>query len=150
MAEDTRPLWRYTALQIVDGIRLGRFSARAVVASVLSRIEASNHAVNAVISVQAEDALMRADALDAMFAKSGVVLPLHGVPVTTKINSDQQGLPTTNGTAAYKDRIALADHPAVANLREAGAVIVGRTNAPSFSMRWSTENELHGPTRCIA
>jgi amidase len=146
MAEDTRPLWRYTALEIVDGIRLRRFSARAVVTSVLSRIEASNRAVNAVISVQAEDALMRADALDAMFANSGVVLPLHGVPVTTKINSDQQGLPTTNGTVAYKDRIAQADHPAIANLREAGAVIVGRTNAPSFSMRWATENDLHGRT----
>jgi amidase len=146
MADDARPLWRFTALQIVDGIRLGRFTVRAVVESVLSRIEASNFAVNAVISVQAEAALARADALDAMFARSGVVLPLHGVPVTTKINSDQQGLPTTNGTVAYKDRIAQADHPAITNLREAGAVIVGRTNTPSFSMRWSTENELHGRT----
>lgn len=145
MAGDARPLWRYAASEIVQGIAARAFSVREVLDSVLTRLDNVNPAVNAVVSVQADAARARADELDAL-AASGTLLPLHGVPVTTKINVDQQGLPTTNGTVFFKDRIAQADHPAVGNLRDAGAILIGRSNTPSFSMRWSTENEFHGRT----
>lgn len=72
--------------------------------------------------------------------------PLHGVPVTTKINSDQAGSATTNGLVAFKDNIAAADSPQVANLRRGGAILIGRSNAPAFSFRWFTDNDLHGLT----
>ncbi len=57
-----------------------------------------------------------------------------------------RGRATTNGIVAYKDAIATDDSPVVSNLRRAGAVIIGRTNTPAFSVRWFTENDLHGRT----
>jgi amidase len=65
------------------------------------------------------------------------------VPVTVKVNTDQKVHPTDNGVAAFKDVIAPDDAPVVANLRAAGAIVVGRTNVPAFSMRVFSENELH-------
>src|SRR5262245_20283520 len=71
---------------------------------------------------------------------------LHGVPVTTKVNTDQRGCPTDNGVAAYKGLVPDADSAVVANLRRAGAIVIGRTNTPCYSMRWFTDNDLHGRT----
>jgi amidase len=73
--------------------------------------------------------------------------PLAGVPVTVKVNIDQRGQATTNGLRIQSDLIAQEDSPPVANLRRAGAVIVGRTNTPAFSLRWFTRNALHGATK---
>ena len=73
--------------------------------------------------------------------------PLHGVPVTVKENVDQKGLSNPNGVAAYANNIAPDHAPAVANLIKAGAIVVGRTNTPEFSLRWFTDNPLRGLTR---
>jgi len=83
---------------------------------------------------------------DRALAKGEPCGPLHGVPFTTKINTDHAGCATSNGVAAYADLIARADSPSIANLRKAGAIAIGRTNAPEFSWRWFTDNELHGET----
>ena len=139
-------LWRWTAGDLADAIRARRVSSRDAVRAALARIDAVNPAVNAVVSVQAERALAEADAADRAVERGEPLGPLHGVPVTTKVNVDQAGLPTTNGTIAFADLVAAEDAPVVANLRAAGAVIVGRTNTPSFSMRWYTDNDLHGRT----
>jgi amidase len=72
---------------------------------------------------------------------------MAGVPVTIKVNADQKGFATTNGLRIQKDAVAAEDNPVVANLRKAGAVILGRTNTPAFSLRWFTRNGLHGHTR---
>jgi amidase len=69
------------------------------------------------------------------------------VPVTIKINVDVTGQANSNGVAAFKDNIAPADSPVTANLRKAGAIVIGLTNTPEFSMRAFTENTLHGLTR---
>jgi amidase len=69
------------------------------------------------------------------------------VPATIKVNADQAGYATTNGLRLQKDLIAQEDSPVVANLRKAGAVILGRTNTPAFSLRWFTRNSLHGHTK---
>jgi amidase len=69
------------------------------------------------------------------------------VPITIKVNVDQAGCPTDNGVVAFKELMATRDNPVVANLRRAGGIVVGRTNAPAFSMRWFTSNSLHGETR---
>ena len=68
-------------------------------------------------------------------------------PVTVKVNIDQAGYPNTNGLVTLKDNIATVNNPVVENLRKAGAIIIGRTNTPAFSMRWFTRNSLHGHTR---
>lgn len=142
----TEPLWRWTATRLAAAIRQREISSREAVEASLARIAAVDPAVNAVVSVQAEAARAAADAADRALADGQLPGPLHGVPVTTKINVDQAGLPTSNGVVAFADLIAESDSPVVKNLREAGAVIVGRTNTPAFSMRWVTENDLHGRT----
>lgn len=139
-------LWQLDATDLARLIRTGRASAREATQSVLTRLHAVNPAINAVVRVLEEDALAAADAADAKQARGEVLGPLHGVPVTTKVNVDQAGLPTDNGVVPLKDFIAGHDSPVVANLKRAGAIIVGRTNAPAFSMRIFTDNALHGRT----
>lgn len=139
-------LWRLGAGEIVAGIAEKRFSARDVVESVIERVASVNDQVNALVSLQPEAALAQADELDTRQAAGEPLLPLHGVPVTTKINTDQAGLPTTNGTRFFADKIAARDDACVENIRAAGAVLIGRSNAPAMSMRWTTENDIHGRT----
>lgn len=142
----SEPLWSWSATALVAGIRKREVSSREAVLSCLQRIAAVNPAINAVVSVQAEQALAAADAADRAVAAGEPLGLLHGVPITTKINVDQRGLPTTNGVVAFADNVAQTDSPVITNLRRAGAVIVGRSNTPAFSMRWYTDNELHGRT----
>ncbi len=139
-------LWQLDATDLAQLIRTGRASAREAVQSVLARLEAVNPAVNAVVRRLDDECLAAADAADAARARGQALGPLHGVPVTTKINVDQRGHPTDHGVVAYRDQIATEDSPVVANLRAAGAIIVGRTNAPAFSMRIFSDNALHGAT----
>jgi amidase len=139
-------LWTLDATDIAAGVRARRFSARDATESALARIEAVNGALNAVVDRSDEEALAAADAVDAAIARGENPGPLAGVPVTVKVNVDQKGRATTNGLRLQKDLIAEADNPVVANLRRAGAVIVGRTNCPAFSIRWFTRNSLHGAT----
>ena len=73
--------------------------------------------------------------------------PLGGVPVTVKVNIDQEGFATTNGLKLQRDAIAKSNNPVIDNLRKSGAVILGRTNCPAFSYRWFTTNLIHGDTK---
>jgi len=139
-------LWRLDATDLAHLIRTGRASAREAVTSVLARVDAVNPKVNAIVRRLDDEALAAADAADRARARGEALGPLHGVPVTTKVNTDQKGLPNDNGVPAFRDVIAEHDAPVVANLRAAGAIIIGRTNAPSFSMRVFTDNALHGRT----
>ena len=139
-------LWQYDAVDLARLIRLGQASSREAVTACLARIEAVNPKLNAIIRRFDDEALAAADAADAARARGAELGPLHGVPVTIKVNTDQKGHPTDNGVVAFKEVIAPEDAPVVANLRAAGAVIIGRTNVPAFSMRFFSENELHGRT----
>lgn len=140
-------LWRLSAVDLAKAIADRAISSREAVQSSLDRTAAVNPAINAIVQVLEQEALAAADAADAA-VKSGAPLGrLHGVPVTTKVNVDQRGCATTNGVVAFRDVIADEDSPLVANLRKAGAVIIGRTNTPAFSHRWFSDNDLHGTTR---
>jgi amidase len=139
-------LWRLEAAELARLIRLGQVSSREAVGSCLARMDAVNGKLNAVVRRMDEEALAAADDCDAARARGEALGPLHGVPVTTKINTDHRGHPTDNGAVALKDLIAPEDAPVVANLRRAGAVFIGRTNAPAFSMRIMSVNGLHGRT----
>jgi len=141
-----RELWRWDAVELAAAIRTRKVSSREAVQSVLERLEAVNAAINAVTVVLAEPALADADSADAAVKRGEALGMLHGVPVTIKENIDQTGQATTNGIVAYKDVIAKSDSPPVANWKRAGAVIVGRTNTPAFSLRWDTDNALRGRT----
>ena len=139
-------MWRLSAVDLADGIRSGRFTSVDVVESVLARIAALNPKLNAITFDQADDARRQAAEADRAVAAGEPLGSLHGVPVTTKENVDQAGVPNPNGVAAFADVIADDDSPVVANLRRAGAVFVGRTNTPEFSMRGTTVNPLRGRT----
>lgn len=139
-------IWQWPATLVAERVRAKEISSREAVLSCLQRIEEINPQVNALVSVQADAALEAADGADRRTLSGEPLGLLHGVPITTKVNVDQRGLPTTNGVMALADNLALEDSPVVANLRSAGAVILGRTNTPAFSMRWYTDNDLHGRT----
>jgi amidase len=142
----TLPLWRLSATELARLIRRKEVSCREATQSVLDRIAEANPRVNALPEVLATQAIAAAEAADRALASGAAPGLLHGVPVTTKINVDQAGCATTNGIVALKDLVAETDAPVVANLKRAGAVIVGRSNTPSFSLRWFTDNDLHGRT----
>lgn len=139
-----RPTWQLSATEISALIRAGDLTARDVTEAALDRMQAVNPGLNAVVEELAAEAMEQAAALDASDKPVG---PLHGVPVTIKVNVDQKGHATTNGVVAFKDLIATDDAPIVANLKRAGAVIIGRTNTPEFSFRADTDNPLYGRTR---
>jgi amidase len=139
-------LWRFDAARLAQAIRGRAVSSREAVAACLSRLEAVNPHVNAVVETLADEALRLADKADRDMANGRPIGPLHGVPVTTKINTDQKGCATSGGVAAFANLIAGEDSPSIANLRKAGAIVIGRTNAPEFSWRWFTDNELYGET----
>lgn len=139
-------LWKWSATEVAWGIRTRAISSRDAVTSCLERIAQSNSVVRALVEVSPEEALAMADEADRAVAAGGPLGPLHGVPVSIKVNSDQAGHATTNGVVAFRDNMATADGPHVAKLRKAGAVFVGRSNTPAFSYRWFTSNDLHGRT----
>ena len=138
--------WRWDAVDLARAIRLRAISSREATQAVLDRCAAVNPAINAVVEVLEHEALAAADAADAALARGDAPGLLHGVPVTTKINVDQQGRATSNGCVPLRDLVAPQDSAVVANLRRAGAILFGRTNTPALSMRWFTENALHGRT----
>ena len=142
----TTALWQLSATELAARIARRETTARAATESVLARIAEANPQVNALASVTPGKALQAADAADASQARGETLGALHGVPVTIKINIDVQGEATDEGVHDFKDNIASTDSPLVQSMREAGAIIVGRNNAPAFSLRWFTDNALHGRT----
>ncbi len=140
-------LWRWTATDLARAVRTRAVSARDAVGAALERMRAVNPLLNAVTVDLGDQALLAAEAVDRAVARGEALGPLAGVPVTIKQNVDQVGCATTNGVVAWKDLIAEADAPVVANWKAAGAVVIGRTNTPAFSIRWDTDNALYGPTQ---
>jgi amidase len=139
-------LWQWDAADLAKAVRTRAISAREAVSAALGRLQAVNPRINAVVETLADAALAGAAAADEQVRRGEPLGPLHGVPVTVKVNTDQRGHATTNGVVAFRDVIAPDDAPVVANLKKAGAVIIGRTNTPAFSWRWFTDNDLHGAT----
>jgi amidase len=140
-------LWQLTATDLAAQIRSRKVSAREAAEAALKRLDVVNPLINAVVDYRPDEIRQRADAIDAALKRNEAVGPLAGVPITTKVNVDQAGYATTNGLKLQRDLIAKTSSPVVDNLLKAGAVVVGRTNAPAFSYRWFTSNQLYGETR---
>lgn len=139
-------IWRWSAVETAAAIRQRTISCVEAVQAALERLRAVNAEVNAVTVDLSEDALAAAQRADDVLQHGIAVGPLHGVPITIKENTDQLGQSNPNGIANFAHVIATEDAPIVANLRRAGAIIIGRTNTPEFSYRWFTDNPLRGLT----
>ncbi|MFZ1816269.1 MAG: amidase [Rhizobiaceae bacterium] len=134
---------RWTAIETAQKISKRDVSVREVTKAHLDRADALNGELNALTELLGETALAQADELDRKGQPQGV---LHGLPVTIKCNIDQKGTVNSNGLPAMRNNVASEDSPVVANMRRDGAVFIGRTNTPEFSLRWFTSNPLHGVT----
>jgi len=140
-------LYALTAEETVRRVKAKEVSAVEIARAALARLDTVNPAINAVVAHKPEEVLADAARVDAAIARGEDPGLLAGVPVTIKVNTDQKGFANTNGLRLQKDQIAQEDNPVVANFRRAGAVILGRTNTPAFSLRWFTDNSLHGATK---
>lgn len=140
-------LWRLSAAELAALVKSRKVSAREAASAALARLDAVNPKINAVIDHRPEEVLKQAAEVDGKIANGEEVGALAGVPVTVKVNIDQEGFATTNGVKLQRDVIAKSNSPVVDNLRKAGAVILGRTNCPAFSYRWFTTNLIHGDTK---
>jgi aspartyl-tRNA(Asn)/glutamyl-tRNA(Gln) amidotransferase subunit A len=136
-----------TAEELAAGIADGTFSAREVTAAFLDRIAATDEDLNAFLLVDSEGALAAADAVDVARSRGERLGPLAGVPVAVKDVLATEGLPTTCGSRILQDWKPPYDATVTRKLREAGAVIIGKTNMDEFAMGSSTENSAFGPTR---
>ncbi|MEW6641760.1 MAG: amidase family protein [Pseudomonadota bacterium] len=147
----TTPIWQWSAVDTAAAIQKGDVTAQEVTRAHVAHMHAVNPALNAVVVDLGDAALAAAKAADTTLAEAKKqghgVGPLHGVPVTIKINIDVEGQANSNGVVALKDNIAPGDSPVVSNLKKAGAIIIGMTNTPEFSLRGFTDNTLHGLTR---
>jgi amidase len=146
MSVTTTDLWRLSATELAEAIRSKQTSSQEVIEAHLRRIEAVNPSINAVTVVLAEQALEMAKTADRAAVAGAGLPPLHGVPFTVKENIDLTGTATTHGAKALADTYPRLDAPHVERMRAAGAIPIGRTNCPNFTLRWHTDSELWGAT----
>ncbi|HEV2766366.1 MAG TPA: amidase family protein [Acidimicrobiales bacterium] len=133
--------------QMAEVVRTGQGSSRDLVDLHLERIERFDPQLNAVVTLDADDARWRADELDRRLARQGPVGLLHGVPLTLKDCWATAGIRTTAGDPEMADCVPDADAEVVARLRSAGAIVMGKTDVPEQVTGQETGNPLFGRTR---
>src|ERR1700728_188674 len=135
-----------SAVAIAKMIRQREISSREAVDYFLARVEALDKPINSVVTVDAQRARTEADAADAALARGEVRGPLHGVPMTIKDSFQTAGMRTTSGAPELASFIPTEDAWPVARLREAGAIIFGKTNLPIYAGDLQSYNEVFGTT----
>jgi aspartyl-tRNA(Asn)/glutamyl-tRNA(Gln) amidotransferase subunit A len=136
-----------SAAELGTAYRDGRISPVEVVEDVLARCERVNARINAIVTLDAEGARAQARASEQRFRRGAALSALDGVPITVKDNISVAGVRSTWGSQLYADLVPERDESPVARLRAAGAVILGKTNVPEFTLEGYTDNRLFGPTR---
>jgi amidase len=139
---------RLPAVELVAAIKARTLSVREVAAAFLDRIEAVNPAVNAVVSLRERGAILReAEAADALLSKDPEAAgALFGLPVAVKDLARTKGLRTTYGSPIFADFVPEEDEFFVERMRAAGAIVIGKTNAPEFGLGSNTYNAVFGAT----
>lgn len=135
-----------TAAQLTTAIRDRQLSSRELLEDLLARADAVNPALNAIVAWDVERARAAASAADDAIVRGELAGPLHGLPMTVKDVWETEGLVTTSGATALATYIPAADALGVARLRQAGAIIFGKTNTPEYAGDWQTHNEVYGRT----
>lgn len=136
-----------TAGELLEALRRGELSSRQLLEHYLDRVEGVGSGINAVVSLDRERALARADAADGARRRGESWGPLHGLPMTVKDVFETAGLRTTAGAKPLAEHVPERDAAAVQRLRDAGAIVFGKTNTPAWAMDWQSYNEIFGTTR---
>jgi amidase len=140
------PLYFSSAGSFASAIRAKSVSSEEVVRACLDRIEAINGKLNAVVQLVAEDALASAREADEALARGGSRGPLHGVPMTIKDSLDTKGVVTTGGTSGRASFVPEDDATVVKRVKDAGAILLGKTNTPELTLSFETTNLVYGRT----
>ena len=135
-----------TVADIRQSITNRQATAESITKQYLERIDAYDDALNAIITVN-DQAIERAQTLDDKFEESGLVGPLHGVPLVLKDNNDTAELPTTGGSLSLEDSVPPDDAFIVSELRSAGAIVVAKANLHEYALGYETVSSLGGQTR---
>ena len=135
-----------SATELASDILDRRIGCAELLDFYLVRAQRHNPALNAIIVWQAEQARERARAADAALARGERWGPLHGIPMTVKESFNVSGLPTTFGNPLWKDNIAAGDAFLIDRLRQAGAVVFGKTNVPYMLADAQSHNDIYGTT----
>ena len=137
-----------SATDAAQAVRRKEISSRELTETLLAWIEATNPALNAVVELRPEAALREATTADEAIARGDDTGPLHGVPMTIKDSFNVAGMHTTWGNPAFADFVADSDATVARRLRQAGAIIVGKTNVAFMLADFGqTANEFYGVTK---
>jgi amidase len=134
-----------TVHELAAAIREGKVSAEEAVDAHLKHIDRHNPALNAIVTLNEEEARRRAKEADADLKEGNTWGPLHGVPVTIKDTFETAGLRTTSSFKPLADYIPRQDATVVSRMREAGAIILGKTNLPELAFDCQSNSPLFGP-----
>jgi amidase len=139
-------LVKASATWMAQAIRRRDVSAVELVDAHAARIAERDPRVNALVLPRLQEARDEAVEADAALARGEHLGPLHGVPFTAKEAIAVAGMPAPNGSRLMADHVSDADAAPVARLRDAGAILLGKTNVPEFCSHWDTYNEVFGAT----
>lgn len=136
-----------SAIEMAHAIQSGQLSARDAMEAHLQQIDRLNPALNAMVTLVPEQAMAQARLTDEAFAHGRVLGPLHGLPVAIKDLHDTAGIRTTYGSRIFENHVPEQDTIVVERLKNAGAIVIGKTNTPEFGAGSQTFNEVFGATR---
>jgi len=137
----------FTSVQkLAETIRNRHVSATEVLDAHLAQIDRHNPRLNVIVTLNRDEARVRASQADAALARGELWGPLHGVPITIKDGFSTAGIRTTSGFPLWADHVPEVDAPVVKRLRTAGAILLGKTNLPILSMDAQTDNPIFGRT----
>ncbi len=139
-------LYYSSTAALAHAIRTKQVSSEEVVQACLDRIEEVNPKLNAVVQLVVEDALAKAREADAGVVRGEFMGPLHGVPMTIKDSLDTAGVISTGGTKGRATFIPETDATVVSRLKNAGAILIGKTNTPELTLSFETDNLVYGRT----
>ncbi|MGD2201485.1 MAG: amidase, partial [Candidatus Bathyarchaeota archaeon] len=135
-----------SATQVAAAIRGGGITSLRLTECILERIDRLNPALNAIVTLTRDKALATAKEADKALSRGVLWGPLHGVPLTIKDCFEVAGVRTTAGSPSLSNHMPDGDAASVARLRDAGAVLLGKTNVPIMAGDWQTYNKVFGTT----
>ena len=146
MASSAAEIIQLSGQNIIELLKVGELSASEVLESYIERIGEVNPRINALVVPLFDQARKTAAALDAAYIRREPLGPLHGLPVSIKESIEVAGTPSTLGLTARAGHRAASDAPQVAALKNAGAVVVGKTNVALLLRAYETNNPVYGRT----